>query len=77
MVRLKIINILSNLSWGSDQKSLILMYKSLILILSFVNYDSVIYGITKTKTLASFDPIHNQGIRLANGAFRTSHWTCY
>jgi hypothetical protein len=37
-----------------------------------VNHGSVIYDSSKTKTLVSLDPIHNQGIRLGTGAFRIS-----
>ncbi|KAL4113976.1 hypothetical protein QTP88_017519 [Uroleucon formosanum] len=68
--RMSIIKTLSNLTWGSDQNSLTLIYKSLIL--SLINYGSVIYGTTKRNLLNTLDPIHNQGIRLATGAFRTS-----
>jgi len=67
---MNIIKTLSNLSWGSDQNSFILIYKSLIL--SLMNYGSVIYDTAKAKTLSSLDPIHNQRIRLATGSFRTS-----
>jgi hypothetical protein len=37
-----------------------------------MNYGSVIYGTAKAKTLSSLDSIHNQGIRLAIGSFRTN-----
>ncbi|KAE9533568.1 hypothetical protein AGLY_009206 [Aphis glycines] len=57
MGRMNIIKTLSNLSWGSDQNSLILIYKSLIL--SLMNYGSVIYGTAKANTLSLLDPIHN------------------
>jgi hypothetical protein len=70
MGRMNIIKTLSNFSWGSDQNRIILIYKSLIL--SLVNYGSVIYGTAKAKTFSSLDSIHNQGIRLATGSFRTS-----
>lgn len=68
--RMNIIKILSNLTWGSDQNSFILIYKSLIF--SLINYGSIIYGTTKRNLLNILDPIHNQGITLAIGAFRTS-----
>jgi len=53
MGRMNIIKTLSNLSWDSDQSSLILIYKSLIL--SLVNYGFVIYGTAKAKTLSESD----------------------
>jgi len=68
--RLKTIKILGNSSWGSDTKSLITIYKALIL--SLIDYGDIIYNSAKNKDLNTLDPIHNQGIRLAIGAFRTS-----
>jgi len=39
---------------------------------SLINYGSMIYGTAKRNILNTLDPIHNQGIRLATGAFTTS-----
>lgn len=64
------IKILGNCTWGSETKTLILIYKALIL--SLIDYGSVIYNSANFKTLKSLDPVHNQGIRLATGALRTS-----
>lgn len=51
-------------------KSLIMIYKSLIL--SQVQYGSQIYITAKENLLKILDPIHNEGICTAIGAFRTS-----
>lgn len=68
--RLRTIEILGNSTWGSDTKSLITIYKALIL--AFIDYGDIIYNSAKKKDLNTLDPIHNQGIRLSIGAFRTS-----
>lgn len=68
--RLRTIKILGNSTWGSDTKSLITIYKALIL--SLIDYGDIIFNSAKKKDLNTLDPIHNQGIRLAIGAFRTS-----
>lgn len=67
---MNIIKVLSHLSWESDQNSLITIYKSLII--SIINYGSTIYNSAKKSTLNSLNSIHNQGILLSTGAFRTS-----
>lgn len=67
---MKIIKTLSHHSWGSDKNSLISIYKAIIL--AKMEYGAVIYNTAKNKILNILIPIHNQGIRLATGAFRTS-----
>jgi len=68
--RMKLIKTLSHHSWGAEKNSLLIIYKSLIL--SKLNYGSIIYSTAKPKTLQTIYPIHNKGIRLSIGAFRTS-----
>lgn len=70
LTRMRTVKILGNYTWGAETKTLISIYKALILFL--IDYGSIIYNSAKPKTLKSLDPIHNQGIRLATGAFRTS-----
>jgi len=71
--RMKTLKILGNNNWGADTNSLI--YKALIL--SAIDYGDIIYNSAKEKVLSTLEPIHNQGIRLAIGAFRTSQLTVY
>lgn len=61
---------LSHYTWGANMKLLIMIYKSLIL--SRIQYGSQIYITAKENLLKILDPIHNEGIRIAIGAFRTS-----
>lgn len=68
--RMKIIKILGNKTWGSETKSLLRIYKSLII--SIIDYGVIIYNSAKNNVLNTINPIHNQSIRLATGAFRTS-----
>ena len=42
------------------------------LVRSKLDYGYIIYGSARKSYLQMLDPIHNQGLRLALGAFRTS-----
>lgn len=68
--KMKIIKTLSHLTWGADKDSLLLIYKALIL--SRIDYGSIIYNSAKPNIKQILNPIHNQAIRLAIGAFRIS-----
>ena len=46
------------------------LYRALIR--SKLDYGSIVYGSARPSYLASLDPVHHQGIRIASGAFRTS-----
>ncbi|XP_050534883.1 uncharacterized protein LOC126901957 [Daktulosphaira vitifoliae] len=68
--KMKIIKTLSHFKWGADKNSLLLIYKALIL--SRIEYGSIIYNSAQSNTKQILNPIHNQAIRLAIGAYRTS-----
>lgn len=68
--KIKIIKNFSHHTWGAIKYSLILIYKTLIL--SKIDYGSIIYNSAKPNTKLILNPIHNHAIRLAIGAFRTS-----
>ena len=61
---------LSNTSCGADPTTLLKLYQSLVR--SKLDYGCTIYGSARKSYLQMLDPIHNQGLRLALGAFRTS-----
>ncbi|KAG1708490.1 RNA-directed DNA polymerase from mobile element jockey [Nymphon striatum] len=54
---LNLLRILSNTNWGADRK---------------LDYGSVVYGSARKSYLRVLDPVHNQGLRLSLGAFRTT-----
>jgi len=64
--KIKIIKILSHHIWGADKNSLILINKALIL--SRIDYGSIIYNSAKPNIKQIINSIHN----LVIGAFRTS-----
>jgi len=68
--KLNIIKTLAHHTWGADKTSLINIYETLIL--SQINYGSIIYNTANTRHLKTLDSIHHGGIRLSIGAFRTS-----
>ena len=67
---LNLLKVLSHTSWGADQTTLLKLYWSLVW--SNLDYGCIIYGSARKSYLQTLDPIHNQGLRLALGAFRTS-----
>lgn len=63
---LKVVNGLNN---GSDRKTLLKLYRSLIQ--SKLNYGAIIYSSAKPKVLSILDPIHHTGLRIATGVYRS------
>ena len=54
---------------GADRTTLLKLYRSLVR--SKLDYGCIIYGSARKSYLQMLDPIQNQGLRLALGAFRT------
>ena len=59
-----------NTDWGAYQKVMLRLYRSLLR--SKLDYGCIVYGSARKSYLQTLDPIHNQGLRLCLGAFRTS-----
>jgi len=68
--RMNLIKALSGLKWGADQDVLLRIHQTMIL--SVIEYGIATYSSAKTSTLKTLNTLHNQGIRLALGAFRSS-----
>ena len=58
------------MDWGADRKVMLRLYRSLVR--SKLDYGCVVYGSVRQPYLRKLDSIHNQGLRLALGAVRTS-----
>ena len=56
--------------WGGDTEILLQLYRSLIR--SKLDYACQVYGSARKSYIEMLDPIQNQGLRLALGAYRTS-----
>ena len=67
---LNIPKVLSRTELGADQTSLLKLYRSLVR--SKLDYGCIVYGSASKAALAKLDPVHNQGLRLSLGAFRSS-----
>ena len=67
---IKPFKVLSHTSWNADRTTLLHLYRSLIR--SKLDYGSIVYGSARKSYLQMLDTVHNQGLRLALGAFRTS-----
>ena len=67
---LDLIKVLSNTTWGADRKVLLRLYR--VLIRSKLDYGCIVYGSARPSYIKRLDTVHNQGLRLCLGAFRTS-----
>ena len=67
---LNILRVLSHTSWGADRKTLMKLYKALIL--SKLSYGCEVYSSATPSRLKVLDSVHHAGIRLASGAFKSS-----
>ena len=67
---LNILKVVSSFDWGADRKSLLKLYNSLCR--SKLEYACQIYSSACKSRLKELDVIHNLGIRICTGAFRTS-----
>jgi len=67
---LNLLRVVAHTSWGADQQTLLLLYRSLIR--SKLDYGCIVYGSTRSSYLRMLDPVQNQALRLCTGAFRTS-----
>ena len=67
---IKPLKVLSHTSWGADRTTLLHLYRSLIR--SKLDYGFILYGSARKSYLQMLDTVHNQGLRLELGAFRTS-----
>ena len=67
---LNILKVLSRTEWGADQTTLLKLYRSLVR--SKLDYGCIVHGSASKTALAKLDPVHNQGLRLSLGAFRSS-----
>ena len=67
---LNILKVVSHYDWGADRKVLLRLYRALVR--SKLDYGSFVYGSARASYIKILDPIHNQGLRICLGAFRTS-----
>ena len=67
---LNILEVLFRTEWGADRTTLLKLYRSLVR--SKLDYGCIVYGSASKTALAKLDPVHNQGLSLSLGAFRSS-----
>ena len=67
---LNLLKILAHTDWGSDTKTLLKLYRALVR--SKLDYGSIVYRNAAPTDLQPLNVIHNQGLRLALGAFKSS-----
>ena len=67
---LNVLKVVSSTDWGADSKVLLRLYQALVR--SKLDYGCIVYGSAAKSHLKKLDPIHNSGLRISLGAFRTS-----
>ena len=67
---LNLLRVVSSMDWGADRKVLLRLYRTLVR--SKLDYGCIVYGSARQSYLRKLDSIHNLGLRLALGSFRTS-----
>lgn len=67
---LNIIKMLSHSRFGADRKTLLKIHKTMIL--PVLDYGNLVYATANKNILSTINTVHNTGVRLATGAFRTS-----
>ncbi|XP_076046489.1 uncharacterized protein LOC143028383 [Oratosquilla oratoria] len=67
---LNILKVISSFSWGADKRSLLMLYNTLCR--SKIDYGCQIYSSACKTRLKELDTVHNMGLSICSGAFRTS-----
>ena len=67
---LNLLKVVSHMDWGADRDVLLRLYRALIR--SKLDYGCIVYGSARKSYVKRLDTIHNQGLRICLGAFRTS-----
>ena len=67
---LHILHVVGHIDWGANCIVLLHLYRALVC--SKLDYGSIVYGSACQSVLKQLDPIHDQGLCIALGAFRIS-----
>ena len=68
--RLSILKVVSHFNWGADRTTLLRLYT--VLCLSKIDYGCQIYSSSCNSNLENLDVVHNMGLRICTGAYKTS-----
>ena len=67
---LNILKVVSGFDWGADKKTLLKLYNSICK--SKLDYGCEVYSSACKSKLRELDVVHNMGLRICTGAFKTS-----
>ena len=67
---LNLLKKLSHTTWGAKRDTMLMLYKATVL--SILDYGCPIYASASENILNKLNPVHNSGLRLCTGAFKSS-----
>ena len=67
---MNIIKTISSHQWGADQECILRVYRALVR--SRMDYGGIVYGSASATALEMLEPVANEAMRYASGAFRTT-----
>jgi ribonuclease HI len=67
---LNLLKVVAHQHWGADKDTILKLYRAIVR--SKLDYGSVVYGGARPSYLKKLDPVQNQAMRLALGAFHSS-----
>ena len=56
--------------WGADQKTLMMIYRSLIR--SKIDYGCIVYNSASSRELISLESVSNEAMRISSGRFKST-----
>ena len=67
---LNVLRVFGHTDWGADKVVLLRLYRDLVR--SKIDYGCIAYGSSSKSVLKTQDAVHHAGLRICQGAFRTS-----
>ena len=67
---LNLMRSVSSTEWGADQRTLMMIYRSLIR--SKIDYGCIVYNSASSRELVSLESVSNEAMRISSGCFRST-----
>ncbi len=67
---LDVLKVVANTNWGATCEVLLQLYRAIVR--SKLDYGGIVYGSARSSYLKELNTVHNQGLRICLGVYRTS-----